>query len=77
MTSSVEAGFLIDKEVSLREFARQFFREVLAKAASANAPPPLGLHLLTGTNAPEKFSNYAKALENHQIDPVILIARRK
>ena len=73
----LDAGFRIEKEDSLREFARQYFREVLAKAASANAPPPLGLHLLTGTNAPEKFSNYAKALEDHQIDPVILIARRK
>ena len=73
----LDAGFRIQKEASLREFAIQFFREVLAKAASANAPPPLGLHLLTGTNAPEKFSNYAKALEKHQIDPVILTARRK
>ena len=73
----LEAGFHIEKENSLREFAIQYFREVLAKSASANALPPLGLHLLTGTNAPEKFSNYAKALEKHQIDPVIFIARRK
>ena len=73
----LDEGFRIEKEDSLREFAIQFFREVFAKAANANAPPPLGLHLLTGTNAPEKFSNYAKALEKQQIDPVILIARRK
>jgi hypothetical protein len=37
----------------------------------------LGLHLLTGANAPEKFQNYLKAVEAHQIEPVILIAERK
>jgi hypothetical protein len=52
------------------------FRDVLAKAANSDGPPPLGLHLLTGANAPQKFANYAKALDAHQIDPVIMIARR-
>ena len=70
-------GFDIEREESLREFAIQYFREVFAKAAKADGPPPLGLHLLTGANAPEKFANYAKALDGHQIDPVILVARRK
>ena len=72
-----DSGFGIEKEESLREFAIQYFREIFAKAADASGPPPLGLHLLTGNNAPEKFANYAKALEAHQIDPVILIARRE
>ena len=72
-----DGGFRVGKEESLREFAIQYFREIFAKAADASGPPPLGLHLLTGTNAPEKFANYAKALEAHQIDPVILIAWRE
>ena len=70
-------GFRIEKEESLREFAIQYFREIVAKPADASGPPPLGLHLLTGNNAPEKFANYAKALNAHQIDPVILVARRE
>lgn len=71
-----DEGFLIEKHESLRDFAIQYFRGVFAKASNASGPPPLGLHLLTGANAPEKFANYAKALEAHQIDPVILVARR-
>lgn len=62
--------------MSLRDFAIDFFRNVFAKAAEQEGPPPLGLHLLTGTNAPEKFANYAKALEEHRIDPVIVVATR-
>jgi ubiquinone/menaquinone biosynthesis C-methylase UbiE len=69
-------GFDIEQEESVREFAIQYFREAFAKAAKADGPPPLGLHLLTGANAPEKFANYAKALDEHQIDPVIIVARK-
>ncbi len=72
-----DAGFEVTRTTSLRDFAIDFFREVFAKAAEQEGPPPLGLHILTGSNTPEKFSNYAKALDAHQIDPVILIARRR
>lgn len=71
------AGFEMVAEESQRDFAIGFFREVFAKAAKAKGPPPLGLHLLTGQNAPEKFSNYLAALEAGQIDPVIMVARRR
>ena len=71
-----EAGFDIVATKSLREFAIDFFRDAFAKAAKLDGPPPLGLHILTGTNAPEKFTNYAKALDEHRIDPVIVVARR-
>lgn len=69
-------GFQVDKVESLKEFAIAFFKDVFAKAANAKGPPPLGLHLLTGANAPEKFSNYAKALDDDMIDPTIVIASR-
>lgn len=72
-----DAGFRIEQEQSLRAFSIEYFREALAKAADRAAPPPFGLHLLTGANAPEKFTNYAKALGAHQIDPVILLAWRE
>jgi ubiquinone/menaquinone biosynthesis C-methylase UbiE len=71
-----DAGFRIIAEQNLRDFAIDYFRDALAKAAKASAPPPLGLHLLTRDNAPEKFRNYAQALEEHRIEPVIVVARR-
>jgi len=71
------AGFEIVAEESLRDFAIDFFRQAFAKAATAGGPPPLGLHLLTGANAPEKFSNYLRACESEQIEPVMVVARRR
>lgn len=71
-----KAGFKIDREESQHAFAIGFFREAFAKAAEAEGPPPLGLHLLTGENSPEKFANYLQALEAEQIDPVIMVATR-
>lgn len=71
-----DAGFHIESEENMRDFAIEYFRDAFAKAAAAGGPPPLGLHLLTGANTPEKFSNYALALESHQIEPVIVVARR-
>ena len=69
------AGFRVTAEKSLHGFAQAFFREVLRKTADSG-PPPLGLHLLTGANSPEKFSNYARGLETQALDPTIMIAVR-
>lgn len=71
-----QAGFDIVATTSLREFAIDFFRNAFAKAAKLDGPPPLGLHILTGSNTQEKFANYAKALDEHRIDPVIIVAKR-
>ena len=71
------AGFDVVAEENLRPFAQEFFREVFAKAATADGPPPLGLHILTGANTPEKFTNYASALVAHQIEPVIMVAKKR
>ncbi len=72
-----EAGFVVETVSSQREMARDFFRAVFAKADEADAPPPLGLHLLTGPNGPAKFANYVQALDANQIDPTIIVARRR
>lgn len=72
-----DAGFDIVAEENLRDFAISYFREVQRNAASADTPPPLGLHLLTGANSSVKFANYLEGLENHQIEPIILAARRR
>jgi ubiquinone/menaquinone biosynthesis C-methylase UbiE len=69
-------GFHVTEEESQRDVAIQFLRESLAKVR-ASGPAPLGLHLLTGGNTFEKFSNFLKAWENGFVEPVILIARRK
>jgi|GEM_PF-5400660 len=70
------AGFEIEAQESLRDFAIGFFRDAFAKIAAAGGPPPLGLHLLAGANTPQKFSNYLKACEADQIEPVLVVARR-
>ena len=67
------AGFRVTAEKSLAEFAEAFFAEVFRKTAETG-PPPLGLHLLTGANTAEKFTNYAKGLERKAIDPTIMVA---
>lgn len=70
------AGFEVTSEKSLRDFAMEFFRSVFEKTAQTG-PPPLGLHLLTGANTPEKFGNYAEGLASRAIEPVIMVAERR
>lgn len=72
-----DAGFEVTVEESQRDLALEYFRRAFAKAAQMEGPPPLGLHLLTGANGPEKFANYVQALEDHQIDPTIMVAVRR
>ncbi len=70
------AGFQIMAEENQREAALAFFEKAFAKAGNAGAPPPLGLHLLTGADTKAKFANYVTALTAHQIEPVIMLAKR-
>lgn len=70
-------GFSVTSEESVRDEAIAYFDEQFAKIEKNGGPPPLGLHLLTGANSPEKFANYMSALKAHQIDPVIMIAERR
>jgi MPBQ/MSBQ methyltransferase len=72
-----DAGFIVAEEENLRDFALDFFETMFAKAAERGGPPPLGLHLLTGANGREKFTNYRQALADHQVEPVILVAHTR
>lgn len=72
-----EAGSASIAEETFRAPAIAFFEAAFAKAAEAGGPPPLGLHLLLGPNGPEKFKMSFAALQAHQVEPVILIARRR
>jgi hypothetical protein len=68
------AGF---SSLSLRErgtFAQDFFEQMARKMDNIEGPPPLGLHLLMGSNAKEKASNVLSMITEGLLAPVELIA---
>ena len=69
------AGFAVEKERSRREFAIEFFRQMRARAAETGGPPPLGLHILMGTSAPQKVANMIDNLERRLIAPTEIVSR--
>ena len=69
------AGFEVQKERSRREFAVEFFRQMRARAIEGGGPPPLGLHILMGTSAPQKVANMIDNLERGLIAPTEIISR--
>jgi ubiquinone/menaquinone biosynthesis C-methylase UbiE len=70
------AGFAVTAECNRRDFALAFFTELRAKTAAAGGPPPLGLHLLMGSNTPDKVQNMIDNISAGCIAPVELIARK-
>ena len=72
------AGFELREVEDRRDFARAFFQDALAAAAaSEDGPPPLGIHLILGANAPEKFRNMQNNIEAGHIAPIQMIATRR
>lgn len=72
-----EAGFEITHEEDRRNVAIEHHRTRLAQLASADGPPPLGIHLLTGETMALKSRNMMKMLEAQQITLGSIIARRR
>ena len=70
------AGFQITAERNRREFALEFFANLLANNAAASGSPPLGIHLLMGQSTPVKAKNVLTNIENGRIAPVELIATK-
>jgi ubiquinone/menaquinone biosynthesis C-methylase UbiE len=70
------AGFEVIAELNRRDFAVAFFDQLRAKTMAAGGPPPLGLHVLMGRNAPDKIQNMIQNIANGRIAPVELIARK-
>ena len=70
------AGFEIIAELDRREFAMAFFDQLRAKTMAAGGPPPLGLHVLMGRNAPDKIQNMIQNIAKGRITPVEMIARK-
>jgi SAM-dependent methyltransferase len=69
-----DAGLAIGAVEDRTAFALDFFRRSLAGTAAGM--PPLGLHIVMGAGAREKFQNMLANLEAGAIAPVLMIARR-
>jgi len=70
------AGFEIVTERDRRDFALDFFEVMKAQMAAAGGPPPLGLHVILGADAPTKVQNMVSNIAQGSIAPVELIARK-
>ena len=68
------AGFEVHDVEDRTDIALEFFRQSLA--AAADGPPPLGVHLIMGAGAPEKFRNVLINIQAGRIAPVQMIASR-
>ena len=68
------AGFEISKERSRRDFASAFFQRMRDQAAQSG-PPPVGLHILMGVDAPRKIANMIGNLERGLIAPAEIVCR--
>jgi hypothetical protein len=70
------AGFDIVVERNRRDFAREFFQAMRARMAEAGGPPPLGIHLLMGGEAPVRIANMITNIEAGRCAPVEMLARK-
>lgn len=70
------AGLSVDAERNRRDFALDFFAELSAKAASADGPPPLGLHVLMGESRAEKVKNMIENISACLIASVEIVCRK-
>lgn len=68
------AGFTVISERSRRDFALEFFSGMQAKNAATGGPPPLGLHIVMGEEAPTKLENMIQGISQDRIAPVEIIA---
>jgi len=70
-----DAGFDVRDVDDRTDFALNFFKQSLA--AAADGPQQLGIHLLIGESAPEKFKNMLSNIEKGCVTPVQMIANRR
>lgn len=70
------AGLVLEVERNRRDWAIEYFRGLRAKAAGADGPPPLGIHILMGETAGQKVKNMLHNITTGIIAPVQMIARK-
>jgi SAM-dependent methyltransferase len=75
-TALASAGFVVTEERDRAEFALDFFAALKARAAESGGPPPLGLHLIMGSEAPGKIANMVEAVAAGVLAPVELVCEK-
>ena len=68
------AGLILEAERDQRDLAVRAGREMQERIAQ-HGPSPLGLHLLMGSDAPQRLGNMMAALKGGTIAPVAFVAR--
>ena len=69
-------GFTVTGQRDRHAYAVTFFEQLKAKLEGASGPPPLGLHILMGIDAPVKVRNMIDNIGAGRIAPVEIIARK-
>jgi SAM-dependent methyltransferase len=70
------AGFVIRTETNRRDFAVDFFVALKQRTAELDGPPPLGLHVIMGSDAPTKIANMIEAIAASALAPVELVCEK-
>jgi len=71
-----ETGLKVDQWIGKVQESVIFFERVLTRI-EAKGYPPLGIHLLLGDNAEDKFRNYARNLSENRLSVVVGMAHKK
>ncbi len=70
------AGFVITAETNRRDVAVEFFAALKQRTAELGGPPPLGLHVIMGSEAPTKISNMVDAIASSVLAPVEIVCEK-
>jgi ubiquinone/menaquinone biosynthesis C-methylase UbiE len=66
------AGFRIEHQRDRRQFGIEFMQRMMSRAQSG--PPPLGIHVLMGEQAPVMLKNVQTAIASGALTPMELVA---
>lgn len=75
-TALEAAGFEVEQLRDRCAFAIDFFASMRKKSENEGGPPPLGLHIILGQDAPLKIANMVDAIVAGTIAPVEIICRK-
>ncbi|MDH3680989.1 MAG: methyltransferase domain-containing protein [Acidimicrobiia bacterium] len=75
--SLVDAGFDLVSVRDRHEVAAAFVSMIRSQDNVAAQPPPLGLHLLIGSDGPTKLANVVAALDAGILSPIEIVATRR
>lgn len=70
-----DTGFEVVLIDDRTEAVQVFMAAVAARAAEQSTPPPVGLHLLMGDDAPAKLANMVAALNAGGLAPTMIVAQ--